>query len=172
MIKTYQISPARANSSYHYLTKFDGVDNKFLEYNSYQFNTLDLNRIFIQIKLNSSSKIDLLTTTILFELLTQQRSLFTSSSKSRFSKFYSLKVTIRKDKILAFLDPYLPTIFLNPIKLFSSLVFKSENTNKKLHIFSSNQFVDKLNYNLNVTYFIRISNYLNYEKKLSFLPNI
>lgn len=171
MVKTYQINPARINLSYHYLTKFDGVDNKFLEYNSYQFNTLDLNKIFIQIKLNSSSKIDLLTIITLFELLTQQQPLFISSNKSIFSKFYSLKVTIRKTKLLAFLDLYLPTIFLSSTKSFTSLIFKSEDINKKLHIFSSSQFVDQLNYNPNLIYFLCISNYLNQDTKLSFLPN-
>nr|YP_010395097.1 hypothetical protein NDC12_mgp01 [Polyopes affinis]UQJ72538.1 hypothetical protein [Polyopes affinis] len=160
MIKTYQTGSKRANSSYHYLAKFDGVDN-ILDYNSYQFDTLNLNKIFIKIKLNHLSKIELLTTTVLFELLTQQRPLLVSSNKFGFSKFYNLKVTMRKNKILAFLDPHLPNIFLTSTKLFSSLVFKPENINKKLHIFSSNQFVGKLNYNSNSIYSIRISNYLN-----------
>lgn len=171
MIKTYQINSARANSSYHYLTKFDGVDNN-LKYNSYQFNELNLNKIFIQVKSNSSSKIDLLTIATSFEFLTQQRPLFISSDKSGLLNFCSLKVTIRTTKLLAFLDPYLPTIFLTPVKLSSSLVFKSEDINKKLHIFSSNQFVEKLTCNPNLVYSIQISNYLNQEKKLSFLSNM
>lgn len=173
MLKTYQINPIRINLSYQCLTKFDNIDN-LLTYKSYQFNSLHSTKTFIQLKLNSSfSKIDLLAMTTLLELLTQQRVLITNLSKVGFSKSYALKTTIRKSKLLIFLDLCLPTIFLTSISFFpSKLIFKLENINQKLHVFSSNKFVENLNLKFSSTYFIQISNYLNQESKLHLLASM
>ena len=171
MTQICQIIPSRAYLSYHYLTKFDCVDNQIWSYNSRQFNFLNLTDVFIQTKLNwTSSKDELLKIIILLEILTQQRVFIKSSSQINFLKCYDLKITIQKRKLAIFLDLCLPIIFLTSVRSSAILIINSVNINQKVHIFSSTKLAEKFISNIN--YSIEILNYLNQEKKVNFLPNL
>lgn len=169
MTQICQIIPSRAYLSYHYLTKFDCVDNQIRLYNSRQFNSLSLTDVFIQTELNLiSPKAELLKIIILLEILTQQRVFIKSSNQMNFLKFYDLKITIQKNKLAVFLDLCLPVIFLTSGQTSALLITNSLDINQKLHIFSSAKLAEKLISNINFS--IKILNYLNQEKNVNFLP--
>lgn len=167
---TNQLRPIRADSSYKFLTKFDYMDNNFLFYNYHQFSSLNLSKILIQTEFDfSSSKINLLMVGTILEILTQQRIFIQNSSKKTFSKLFYSKSTLRKIKLLVFLDICLASFFLD--KLTPPLIFSYNKINKKLHVFFPTKFAEKLNSYSNLQYSIQIFNYLNQDKKLNFLPN-
>nr|YP_009295540.1 hypothetical protein [Mastocarpus papillatus]AOL58024.1 hypothetical protein [Mastocarpus papillatus] len=160
---TYPVKPVKIDLFYKSLNTFDFIDNNFLSFHYYQLSSLNLNNTSLQIRTDSSSKINSLIVNTTLEILTQHR-----PSTQILNKSLNFTVTLRNRELLSFLDFCLLSFFLN--KTPQQLVFTHDKVGQNFYIFLPSKFSKKLDTLSAFQYPIRVLNYLDKDKKLNLLP--